>query len=328
MATLKNIATQLDYAKLIVKNTLSKQQLDRTPEPIAAINDQATIEDYLEVEKTKLILNYMLVLDTVYKIMGNSVGSIAMELCCGPGVFSQYLTEILNFKKVIGYDISEQMISMAQNNALNNGLEKKLEFVVQDILKTETIPANTIDTAFFMHGAHHMTDIQDVKKILEESDRIVKPEGAVFLIDLARLSSKAITNRYVSLVGNDYRKEYPNFYQSFKDSMFAAWSIKELKTTIPSSSSRIWCHLVPRDLPFVQIIVGLPQNRKELFIHKQGLPGELLRANVPTPFLNEWLMMKMAFSFPKISTYTPFAKAATKKDLTIESHGIHSNNLF
>jgi hypothetical protein len=30
----------------------------------------------------------------------------------------------------------------------------------------------------------------------------------------------------------------------------------------------------------------------------------------------------------KISTYTPFAKAVTKKDLTIESHGIHSNNLF
>ena len=86
------------------------------------------------------------------------------------------------------------------------------------------------------------------------------------VMDLVRLRTEELTARYVQTLGHDYvERGLPDFFEDFRNSMYAAWTANELFSSIPRDSRRIWCHIVPRALPTVQVILGLPVGRKEPF---------------------------------------------------------------
>jgi hypothetical protein len=54
--------------------------------------------------------------------------------------------------------------------------------------------------------------------------------------------------------------------------MYAAWTPAELHAAIPRTTARYWYHLVPRGLPTIQIVVGLPIGRRRLFVRSGWTP--------------------------------------------------------
>ena len=86
----------------------------------------------------------------------------------------------------------------------------------------------------------------------------------VMLMDLVRLRTAGITERYINIIGHDYiERGLPNFFDDFRNSMYASYTPEELREAIPRNTARCWCQLVPRGLPGAQIIFGLPEGRTE-----------------------------------------------------------------
>jgi len=213
-----------------------------------------------------------------------------------------------------------------QANAHKKNLESRTTFEVKDITSLESCDDHSFDLSSFTDAAHHMEGrdetnqsvrqqeaLEIVAGILSEMDRVTKPSGLVMLMDLARLRTASLTEQYVNLLGHDYiARGLPNFFQDFRNSMYAAWTYSELETAIPKHSSRVWCHLVSKALPSMQIIFGLPVGRRTLFLRK-GFPWAPQDCPVPKQLRVEWRLGRFTlFSAP--AKFTPASASVQTGD--------------
>ena len=150
-----------------------------------------------------------------------------------------------------------------------------------------------------------MPDLKTVRQVLREMDRISRPEGLILVMDLARLRTGQLTERYVNLLGHDYvERGLPQFFEDFRNSMYAAWTVDELRSAVPTDSRRVWCQLVPRGLPSMQFILGLPVGRRRPFIRK-GYPWKWDNSIVPAEMRPEWRMLQITLALGRTAIITP-----------------------
>lgn len=79
----------------------------------------------------------------------------------------------------------------------------------------------------------------------------------------------------------------------FTASIRAAWTVAELRAPIPLTPGRGWCQIVPRGLPLVQVLVGVPINRGRLFVRP---PPRWHRDDHPVPLSlrSDWRLLRTA----------------------------------
>ena len=110
-----------------------------------------------------------------------SKGKIVIDLGCGSGWFSSYLTSKDDIKKVYSVD---QDLSGFRNCILGfekifHGNSKKIIPVESDFERLE-IKENLVDEVFFVASFHHSDDIQ---KLIEKVKKILKPGGSIYLLN-------------------------------------------------------------------------------------------------------------------------------------------------
>jgi len=270
---------------------LGRQRLERTEEP-AAVTDQAGhVLDYDRVMTTGLVLLYAAGLEVLHRALPES-RSAGLDLACGPGHFTLSLARYLGFDRILGVDLSEPMVETANANAESLELGDRCAFRAGDIRTLEDEEPASRDLVSFTDAAHHFPDVESVGEVVRSMDRIARPEGVVFVMDLVRLRTAPLTRRYVAAIGADYEaRGLTHFLEDFRNSMFAAFTVPELARAIPRGSARHWVQLTPRGLPTVQIILGLPVGRKRLFL-RRGLPWAADDGPVPPELRGNWRMLR------------------------------------
>ncbi len=262
----------LHFLSFMLHQQLGSQRLERQPEPNALTDAEENIVQYDRVMTTKLVIVYAAGLTIVHRCRPEGQKHHAIDLACGPGHYTLCLGRYLGYEEITGIDLSSGMVDIANRNSQQQGMADRVRFKVADVTRLENIGNATVDLASFTGAAHHMPDLQTVQRVLNEMDRITKPEGFVMAMDLARLRTAELTERYVNILGADYRQRgLPDFFQDFRNTMYAAWTVEELHQAIPKDSRRYWCHIVPRGLPSLQVLLGLPVGRKKIFL-RSGFP--------------------------------------------------------
>lgn len=271
---LANLPPIHKYLPLIIGQNIGRQKLERVPEPSAITNDTNHVLQYDQVMTTKLAIAYMIGIEQIYRCRPEPFGGTAIDLACGPGHMSLCMAKHLKLDQLIGVDLSKPMVEIANKNAVESGIEAAT-FRVGDVTDLKEIPDQSCDLSTFCDAAHHMPDLQTVGRVIREMDRITKPDGLIFIMDLARLRTDQITEQYVRLVGDDYIvRGLKCFYNDFRNSMFAAWTMDELRTAVPLGTARSWYHLSPLALPSLQFIIGVGVGSESL-PQRLGLPWDL-----------------------------------------------------
>ena len=282
----------LDFAGMLVRQQAGGQVLDRVQEPSSITDAPDNVTQYDQVMATKLVLAYAAGLETVRRAQPIGGGARAVDIACGPGHFTLCLARYLHYESIMGVDLSAPMVEIANQNAEKQGLETIVTFQTGDAANLAAFDDNSRDLAMFTDAAHHMPDLDTVRAVMNEMDRITKREGLVMLMDLVRLRTEALTERYVNVLGHDYiERGLPAFFEDFRNSMYAAWTAKELREAIPRDTDRCWCHIVPRGLPTIQVILGLPVGRKRPFV-RRGVPWSRENHPVPPEMRGDWRMMR------------------------------------
>lgn len=262
---------------------IGSQKLDRRSEPSGVTSANENVIQYDQVMCTKLAIAYAAGLDMIKRTRQGNVGGEAIDLACGPGHFSLSLLRFLNYEHLLGVDLSDPMIATATANATQLDSSRKADFIRGNITDLSSIESDRFALASFTDAAHHMPDLDTVTGVLEEMERIVASEGLIFVMDLARLRTEKLTEYYVNTLASDYvERSLPGFFDDFRNSMYAAWTTGELRSTIPATTKRNWCHIVPRGLPTLQFLLGLPEGRDKPFLRKGWSVHE-------HPLIMEWL---------------------------------------
>jgi ubiquinone/menaquinone biosynthesis C-methylase UbiE len=116
-------------------------------------------------------------------IIGSGITEgMALELGPGPGYLGLEWLKHTHGTTLRGLDISADMISVAERNAEEYGLSKRVEFVIG---RGERMPfADASFDAVFSNGSLH--EWSHPERILLEIRRVLKRGGRVFLSDLRR----------------------------------------------------------------------------------------------------------------------------------------------
>ncbi len=262
---LANLPPIHKYLPLIIGQNIGKQRLERVPEPSAITDDASHVLQYDQVMTTKLAIAYMIAIEQIYRCRPEPFGGTAIDLACGPGHMSLCMAKHLKLDQLIGVDLSEPMIEIANRNARECDIDAAA-FRVGDVTDLHDLADGSCELSTFCDAAHHLSGLGTVRRVINELDRITSEDGLIFIMDLVRLRTAKITETYAQLLGADYvRHGLEFFYRDFHNSMHAAWTTSELKRAVPESSSRNWFQVFPVGLPAIQLLIAVPCGQRSLY---------------------------------------------------------------
>jgi ubiquinone/menaquinone biosynthesis C-methylase UbiE len=254
---------------LIEDIAASPHQLKRTPESSGVMDQGESVDNFNEVMKTNMTINYAAALDFIYRsrLETGTRPLAALDLCSGPGHYALCVAEYLDYQNLTGVDLSGGMIAKAKQNALNSKNPQAIQFRQGNATALKPGEFSTYDLVTCANSAHHLDSVESVRTMLEFAEKVCRPDGLIALTDLCRLPTQEISDRFVSFFGSDYvSRGLLALAEDFRASMFAAWSADELASAVPLKSDRQWVQVVAGGLPFFQAIIGLPVGRSDLFI--------------------------------------------------------------
>lgn len=111
----------------------------------------------------------------IKKLLPKLENKSILDLGCGSGRFC-FLFEEQQPKRVIGIDFSEEMVQIAQEIALER--KSGCEFIQGDIEDLSMIDSDSMDFVFSSTVLHF---ISDIKGVMKEIKRVLKPDGTCLL---------------------------------------------------------------------------------------------------------------------------------------------------
>lgn len=286
-------ASLLSLPALAIRHQLAKQTLGRIPEPTGIAGSAENVAQYDRALESRLAVTYAAALELVYRALPAPSTGEAIDIACGPGYFTLALASRLRFSMVTGIDMCSLMVETASRNAAR-AKTANIRFLQGDAMRIDAISEGTCDLATCTMAAHHLNDLAAVSVLLREMHRIVKSSGVVFLLDLARFKTAALTDRYVEIAAGDYwALGLDRLLAEFAASMRAAWTVAELRSAIPLTPGRAWWQIVPRGVPRVQALIGVPASRGRLFVR----PPPRWNGDdhpVPLSMRSDWRLLRTA----------------------------------
>jgi ubiquinone/menaquinone biosynthesis C-methylase UbiE len=149
--------------------------IERIPAPLASLYEKAT----------------RLVIESYYSQVAEEVVSrfkegTLLDLGTGPGYLPIEIVKKSPSIRCDGIDLSGRLIKMARVNALKAGMADRLNFELGNAAKLRFEDASY--DMVLSTGMLHM--LKDPLKVLGESYRVLKPGGAAWIYDPARVSSQ------------------------------------------------------------------------------------------------------------------------------------------
>jgi ubiquinone/menaquinone biosynthesis C-methylase UbiE len=149
-----------------------------------------------------------------------------IDLGCGPGVQLGMLAEANPDIHFVGVDLSADMLAAAQDYLDERGL-KNVVLIQADITQLSSFPTDSFDGVFSSLALHQLPTKEELLNCFREIGRVLTPEGALFVSDLCRLRSLTSVEFFVE---RERPRQSPHLVDDFRNSLLAAFSLKEFET--------------------------------------------------------------------------------------------------
>ncbi|HUK91133.1 MAG TPA: class I SAM-dependent methyltransferase, partial [Blastocatellia bacterium] len=130
------------------------------------------------------------------KLSGNET---TLDIACGTGDIAFSIAARLPAGKVIGLDITQGMLEIAEHRRRQRGVEN-LSFIRGDIMRLPFA-----DSEFdYVTGGYALRNVPDLRGGLQEIRRVLKPGGSLFSLDFGHPPSRAyrwLYFEYLQVVG-------------------------------------------------------------------------------------------------------------------------------
>lgn len=144
---------------------------------------------------------------------------IVLDVGCGPGQIPLKIVENNPSLNVIGLDLSNRMVDIANEIAKNSPYPNNLSYMVGDASKM-SFDDDSLDGVISHFFVEHLPNEEKVIDVFNEIQRVVKPNGMIYVEDIVRPPSEELLQIYLDRAtydSNDVMKNY-------EDSLRAAFS--------------------------------------------------------------------------------------------------------
>lgn len=221
----------------------------RVPEP-QIMDDPAQVAAYVQS-----VRELQLIAPTHEVLMARAARVIppharVLDLGCGPGDPIVQLLIRRPDLQAAAVDLSDDMLASAHQHATSQGVIDRLDLVNDNMTTLSSVATGSYDAVIATLSLHHLPTIEDLHAVTQQIGRVLRPGGAIFLADFAKLPRLAWLDRFAD---RDADIQSDLYRRDFYNSMRAAWTSQELCDACASLPVRARQITTPL-LPFLQIV--------------------------------------------------------------------------
>ena len=290
---------RLALLPIIAREIFGNQTLPREPEPDLVMQDEEQVRAYSQAGRIDGAMS------AVYLFHSGQVSAVirgarrVIDLGCGPATQLAQIAALNPNSEFVGVDLSPTMLEDARSHVTACGLQN-VSFSQGDVTRLSQFGDHSADAVISTFALHHLPTREHLDACFTEISRILKPGGAVYLMDFGRLKSLLSVIRFAYMTSDNQ----PHIFSlDYERSLRAAFLYEEFVETarqfLPASVRAFSTFIVPLFVilrtsprPLPQEVVaqldslrkGLPKNYRRdfeelrLFFRLGGLTPDPFRA--------------------------------------------------
>lgn len=172
----------LPIHKIIWAEWRAKERPVRVPEPSEAMEDPEQIRAYVKAYEwggptSALQLHHLTQLASMIR-----PGDTVLDLACGPGPLLLELAPLYPDCRFIGADLSQPMLDALAEQCRERGFTN-VQLLREDIRDLPSIAPASIDMVITTSALHHLPDLACLEQVFARVERVLKPEGGLYVFD-------------------------------------------------------------------------------------------------------------------------------------------------
>lgn len=206
----------------------ARTQLPRTPEQELVMNATQTVDDYSNGGEEGGAMYGPYLFNAVQVSARVRPGDLVLDLGCGPGRLLNLIAKWNPLVNFIGVDLAPKMLQAARDQASEMKL-KNIEYREADFSSLDGFADHSVDAIISSMALHHLPDRLSLKRCFAAVGRVLRPDGALYLMDFGRLKSKQAVEIFVAKVA---RTETPALSDDYRASLYASFTPEDFETEI------------------------------------------------------------------------------------------------
>lgn len=216
---------KLSLLPTILREIASPRSLPREPEPALVMEEEEQVKAYALAGRIDGVMAAAYLFHSAHISAVISGCRTAVDLGCGPATQLAQIAELNPDIQFTGIDLSKKMLEDARTHTRERGISN-ITFVEGRIEKLESLPDRSTDAVISTMALHHLAKYSDLRSCFSEIKRILKPNGAIYLVDFGRLKSLKSVMFFAYL----NRKYQPHIFSlDYERSLRAAFLAEEFK---------------------------------------------------------------------------------------------------
>lgn len=215
---------KLSMLPTVCREVFGIRRFGREPEP-EVMNDEKQVAAFAEAGRIDGVMS------ATYLFNSARISQIiqgcekVLDLGCGPATQLAQIAQLNPKSEFLGIDMSEGMLEDAKQHCNSLGLTN-VSFQKDDIAVLQTVADNSIDAVISTLALHHLPNETLLKNCFEQIKRVLKKDGALYLVDLSRLKS---LESILYFTGLNKQHQPAVFTQDYELSLRAAYSADEFR---------------------------------------------------------------------------------------------------
>ena len=159
----------------------------------------------------------------------------ALDIGTGPGIFPIFIAKVLPEIWFKGIDLSPVMIELAKKNAIDEGVDGRIEF---EVGSAYSLPCedHTIDLLLCINTLHHLDRPTD---FFNEVARALKEDGEFVIVDFHRDTSPIFIWIF-DILWKAFFGRHPKARKGFMESVRSSYTLEECHTFLEQSRLKHW----------------------------------------------------------------------------------------
>jgi ubiquinone/menaquinone biosynthesis C-methylase UbiE len=209
----------------LFRELTTRERARRVPEPDLVMHDPAKVAAYMEAGRPGGVMAPVYLFHCAQAGEVIRPGDVVLDLGCGPANQLAMVAALNREARFVGVDLSEPMLARARENLDREGLTN-VELRREDISRLAGVADRSVDAVISTMALHHLPTVAHLEATFAAVDRVLKPDGGLYLVDFGHLNSE----RSIRHFAYQYADRQPELFTlDYLYSLRAAFSKEEFR---------------------------------------------------------------------------------------------------
>lgn len=173
---------------VLLREAVAARTLPREPEPNLVMDGPEQVAAFAEAGRVDGVLSATYLFNTARISQVIQGCREVVDLGCGPATQLAQVAQANPDVSFVGVDLSAKMLVDAKQHIEQQGL-RNVRFLEDDIARLDHISDASADGVISTLALHHLSNHQQLHSCFRAISRVLRPGGALYLVDLGRLKS-------------------------------------------------------------------------------------------------------------------------------------------